>query len=435
MKTKVLVRRQSAVAWIAVLLAMCVLAPETHAEDICIGPSEDVTTAVSLRDGASTSTAVVGRLVPNEQLHLTGEVPYWYQVILVTGVQAFASKRWTDVFDCAAQPVASGAFEVHAIDVGTGLSLFVRGPDFALLYDAGSNDDLAKQDRNRVLAYLAQIAPDLARIDHVVLSHPHRDHVELLADIFDRYDVGDVWNSGAFNGICGYRAFLHAISQEPGVRYHTALDHYGNEVVDYANGCRSPPERITLRHGARITADPIVLGANASMRFLYIDGSKRSDLNDNSLVLRLDLGDHRILLMGDAGGGSRQLPTTAPKASSIEGVLLACCKEDLRADVLVVGHHGSMTSSRTAFLDAVQAKVFLVSSGPFKYSGTMLPDAEVIEELKRRGALWRTDVDDAACDVNPNKTGPDADDRAGGCSNIRVQLAPGSIQMIYMPPP
>lgn|GEM_PF-3444149 len=54
------------------------------------------------------------------------------------------------------------------IDVGTGLSVFVRRPDFALLYDAGSNDDLAAGANNRVLAYLKAVAPDLHQIDHVM---------------------------------------------------------------------------------------------------------------------------------------------------------------------------------------------------------------------------------------------------------------------------
>jgi len=50
-----------------------------------------------------------------------------------------------------------------------------------------------------------------------------------------------------------------------------------------------------------------------------------------------------------------------PETNSIEGMLLACCAAQLRADVLVAGHHGSRTSSRRTFLDAVQASTFIIS--------------------------------------------------------------------------
>src|SRR5262245_53158809 len=56
------------------------------------------------------------------------------------------------------EPVASEAwaeeplsFEVNVLDVGTGLSVFVTGRDFSLLYDAGSNDDIAAGDADRVV--------------------------------------------------------------------------------------------------------------------------------------------------------------------------------------------------------------------------------------------------------------------------------------------
>jgi beta-lactamase superfamily II metal-dependent hydrolase len=74
--------------------------------------------------------------------------------------------------------------------------------DFNLLYDGGSNDDLARGASNRVVAYLKAIDPTLTTINHVVLSHPHRDHVELLPDVISAYTVNDVWDSGAVNPIC-----------------------------------------------------------------------------------------------------------------------------------------------------------------------------------------------------------------------------------------
>jgi competence protein ComEC len=108
------------------------------------------------------------------------------------------------------------------------------------------------------------------------------------------------------------------------------------------------------------------------MTFLYADGSKRPDFNQNSLVVRLNLGSHRVLLMA---------PSAPPNADSIEGKLLACCAADLKAEVLVAGHHGSKTSSRKKLLDAVGANTFIVSAGPTKYATVVLPDAEIVAEL------------------------------------------------------
>jgi beta-lactamase superfamily II metal-dependent hydrolase len=52
-----------------------------------------------------------------------------------------------------------------------------------------------------------------------------------------------------------------------------------------------------------------------------------------------------------------------------------------------VGHHGSKSSTRKAFLDAVSPKVSVISSGPYEYRGVTLPDPEVVAELEA-GSRW-----------------------------------------------
>lgn len=102
--------------------------------------------------------------------------------------------------------------------------------------------------------------------------------------------------------------------------------------------------------------------------------------------------------------------------------LLVCCETELAARILVVGHHGSMTSSRSVFLDRVGASVFIVSSGPTRYGSVVLPDQGVITELASRGQVFRTDLNDQTCGQNPAKIGADADGKAGGCDNVRVTI-------------
>jgi hypothetical protein len=87
--------------------------------------------------------------------------------------------------------------------------------------------------------------------------------------------------------------------------------------------------------------------------------------------------------------------------------------------VLIAGHHGSTTSSRRLFLDAVNAHYFVISSGPHKYSGVTLPDQEVVNEFNKRGQLFSTTKNDDTCGANPAKIGKDADNEVGGCSNVR----------------
>lgn len=432
---RTLSHRSKAPRVLALPLLSWVLSASSMRADVVV-PSERVREHVNLREQPTASSRLMGLLHVGEQLHYLGSVPGWYQVELPSGVPVFVSKAWTILApEAPAAAEAVPEFTLDAVDVGTGLAIVVRGPDFCLVYDGGSNDDLARGDHNRLLAYLKKEVPDLQRIEHLILSHPHRDHVELLPDLFSHYNIADVWDSGAVNPICSYRALLKAISIEPGAHYHDALHEFGDVSVPFdaqvCYGVSQPAEAIVLPSAGTIGEDPIPLGTTASMVFLHADGGKHASFNENSLVVRLDLAGTRVLLMGDAEAGGRKAPSALPSADSTEGTLLTCCRDALRADVLVVGHHGSKTSSRTAFLDAVGAHTFIVSAGPKKYATVILPDQEVIDELITRGAVFRTDRDDADCASQPAKLGPDADGRAGGCDNIRVLIRGGTVAPAY----
>jgi competence protein ComEC len=423
----------------ALLIASFLLRPSWVLADVVV-PTDDVSIRVVVRSGPSSQSAALGSLRPGQQLELIGSVPNWHEVRLPGGSVGFVSKRWTRVIADGTPPTGPAAtgpgFTIDVVDVGTGLAVLVRGSDFAMVYDAGSNDDLARGADNRMLTYLRLVAPSLSRIDHVVLSHPHRDHVELLPDLFGQYQVGHVWDSGRLNDICGYRAFLTAVRSEPGVQYHNALRAFGmssyafNAGICY--GARLPAETITLSNGSRIDETPVSLGQGASMTVLHADGAQHPSANENSLVIRLDLDGTRVLLVGDAEAGGRQAPSVAPRPNSIEGSLITCCASEVSAAVLIAGHHGSKTSSRHAFLDAVGASIFVVSSGPMRYGQVTLPDAEIVSELTGRGQVFRTDLNDQTCAANPTKVGPDADGKPGGCDHVRIVLSgPGALAASY----
>lgn len=326
-----------------------------------------------------------------------------------------------------AQPPAVGESIVHVVDVGTGLAVFVEGTDFTLLYDGGSNDDLRDDRTNRLTAYLRAVRPGLRRIDHVVLSHAHRDHVELLADVLHEYSVGEVWEPGVLEKVCAYRRFVQAIAAQPSTKYHVAAQPAGTQQVVFPkSSCRGPSELNVTYASKLLEGTQVNLGQTASMRFLHVDGTRRANINENTLVVRLLFGDTSLLLMGDAEAGKRDSADVHPLSASTEGALLARHEKELKSDVLVVGHHGSKTSTRRLFLDAVAPKLSIVSSGPHEYSGHTLPDAEVVALLAERGPVFRTDFDDKACASSPAKIGRDADGRPGGCDNIRITFRQGS---------
>ena len=299
--------RHRIIRLIACIGLFLVLHPGATLADSVI-PSADVTTGVIVHVSASSQSAPVGTLRPGESAELLGSVPNWVHVQLGNGARGFASKRWTQVISATPPPPPPGptppTFTMDVVDVGTGLGILVRGPDFTLVYDAGSNDDLARGPSNRMLAFIKAVAPGLTTLDDVILSHPHRDHVELLPDLFASYQVKEVWDSGRLNDICGYRAFLEAVQAEPGVKYHNALQAFGTRDYAFAAGtCYGqmlPTETIHLTLDSRIDNQPVPLGTGASMTILHADGAPYPSPNDNSLVIRLDLGTTRVLLMGDA---------------------------------------------------------------------------------------------------------------------------------------
>lgn len=396
-----------------------------------VTPDDRVKTRVIIRQSPTTESAPVGRLLVGDSLELARELAGWYEVRLPDGTLAYVSKAWTRPIEEGSPEVAftsSSSFKVHVIDIGTGLAVFIEGKDFAMLYDGGSQDDLAKGKDNRIVAYIKAASPTLKTLNHLVLSHPHKDHVELLPDVFDKFEIKHVWDSGTVNLTRGYCNFLSKVTQEVGVKYHDAIS--SGQVRSVA--CKAGA--VNIKQAEQMSASPVMLGQNAKMHILHRDATKYHDPNENSVVVRLDLGQKRILLAGDAEGGERRDPSFPPDANSVEEKLLNCCAADLRADALIVGHHGSKSSSRSTFVDAVGARVYVISSGPHTYGKNhiVLPDDEIVTLLEARGKVLRTDIDDGECMISEAKIGPDVDESPGGCSNVVLEIgASGGLTASY----
>ena len=219
----------------------------------------------------------------------------------------------------ATQP--DGRLHVTMLDVGQGDAILVRAPSGAtLLVDGGPDPDLAAQRLGETLPFWQR------RIDLVLLTHPHEDHVAGLVPALARYRVGLVLDGGRAYDNPTYPRFLALASTEGGTR----------AVLARAGQVHA------LDASTRLT---ILFPTDADAAGPLPEG----DINNASVVALLEHGAFRMLLTGDA---------EAPVETLLlgRGVLAA-------VDVLKVGHHGSDSSTRPAFLAALRPRYALVSAG------------------------------------------------------------------------
>ena len=242
-----------------------------------------------------------------------------------------------------------GRLRITVLDVGQGDAILVdadRGS--RMLIDGGPDPD-------RLLVALdAHVPPWDRRIDLVILSHPHEDHVAGLALLMARYRVARVVEPGMRGPGPGYRAWAATLE---------------------AQGVRSG----RLATGDSFTVDDV------GFRVLWPDRGAvpleppdtGTGINNVSIVLLGTFGHQRFLLTGDIEEG-------------IDPILL---RRGLpRVDFLKVAHHGSRTSSTAAFLDTVRPRVAAVSVGAKNPYGH--PSPATIGRLRERGIrVFRTDLD------------------------------------------
>lgn len=227
------------------------------------------------------------------------------------------------------------------MNVGQGDGVLIRLPRGGVaLVDAGWDA------RRGVIPWLR--AKDVERIDYVVMSHPHADHIGGIRTALELFDVGAVYD-------CGYP---HTSSA-----YHGVLTTVRQKNIPY----------VRVKAGATYDWDPDV-----TVLALHPDVPEYSNINNNSVMLHLTYGGVSILLTGDA-------------EAEAERAALKRFGKLIRADVLKVGHHGSATSTTRDFIAAVQPSFAFISCGlnnSFRH-----PRAECLETLAAAGArVFRTDL-------------------------------------------
>lgn len=232
---------------------------------------------------------------------------------------------------------------VHYIDVGQGDAILIQAPTGEnMLIDAGpgsSEEDLVK--------YLKDFRVE--SLDYFVLTHPDEDHIGGADRVFESCTVSTVIMPECERDTKAYRNLIDAIEAEEDCE----------ELAPQAG------DVYTFCEGAAIT----VLSPLAE---------KYDDVNDYSVVLRMDYYESSFLFTGDAG-------------TEVEEQMLGYWEEEkLDCDVLKVGHHGSYTSSSQAFLEAVTPQYAVISCGKSNKYGH--PHAEITSRLENEGTeIYRTD--------------------------------------------
>lgn len=234
--------------------------------------------------------------------------------------------------------LVNGQLKVHFIDVGQGDSILVQNNGQNMLIDTGTNASTSS-----LIGYLQ--SQNIKKIDYLVLTHPHEDHIGGADAVIKTFDIGIIYMNQKSTTTNTYRDVINAIASK------------GIRPVQPALGT-------TFKVG---TANCIVYGPV---------NPNSDDLNTYSIVIKLTFGNNKFLFTGDT------------QASNEEGMINN--GYDLSADVLKVAHHGSHTSTLNIFLDKVNPKYAVISLGKGNDYGH--PHKETMDRLKAKNtSVYRTD--------------------------------------------
>jgi competence protein ComEC len=230
--------------------------------------------------------------------------------------------------------VAPGQFELLAADIGQGNAVLVRTASHTLLYDTGPRFSRESDAGNRVLVPLLRALGE--RVDMLMLSHRDIDHVG------------------------GAPAVL---AMQPQATLLSSIeDSHELQALRKSSRCTA---------GQRWEWDAVTFEV---LHPLAADYERANKSNAMSCVLRVSNGRQTALLVGDL---------ESPQELRLAGSSNPATRASLKADFLLVPHHGSKTSSSAVFLDAVQPQLALAQAGYRNRFGH--PVASVVARYQERG--------------------------------------------------
>lgn len=196
----------------------------------------------------------------------------------------------------------------------------------------------------------------ITKLDIVIGTHPDADHIGGLDKVIDHLDIGKVYLPKASSNTKTYESLLTSIKQK------------GLKVT-------------TAKAGVKLDWDPDVQVEMLAPVKSYKD-------NNNSAVVRLTHGANAILLTGDAESESEQD--------------MIASKAELSADLMLVGHHGSNSSTTAAFLNKVKPKAAVIQVGKGNKYGH--PKEKVLQRLEKQGVkVYRNDEQGTIAAISDGK--------------------------------
>ena len=276
---------------------------------------------------------------------------------------------------------SSGTLKVNYIDVGQGDSIFIQLPNNqTMLIDAG---EAYKSDN--VINYLNNLG--ITKIDYVIGTHPHTDHIGGLEEVINTFDIGSIYMPRAVSTSKTYEDLLTTISSK-GLKVKTAKS--GVVVLDEDN---------------------------LKLEFIAPNSDSYSELNNYSAVLKLTYLDNTFLFMGDAETLSEDEITN-----------------EIKADVIKVGHHGSDSSSSLEFVKKVSPEYAIIMVGVGNSYNH--PYQSIIDRYESVGAkVLRTDLDgNIVCDSDGKKVTCDGDKDSSSNSNSN-STSTSDINLVSMTTP
>ena len=246
---------------------------------------------------------------------------------------------------------------VTFLDVGQGDCALIETPENKTILIDGGGREAGKKEKadyrdpigvKVVVPFLQK--KGINRLDLVILTHPHLDHLGGLNEVLSEFKVDELIDSGRIYQSMAYKRFKALIAAN-NIKYHLAR---AGQTLRFSSGL--------------------------SGKILNPSQQKCEDLNSDSVVMRLVYGRVSFLLTGDLGNEGE------------EHILQQ--HFDLRSDILKVGHHGSATSTSSSFLQAVQPRIAVISVG--EHNRYHHPAKSTIKKLaEARIRIYRTDLNGA----------------------------------------
>lgn len=233
----------------------------------------------------------------------------------------------------------STSLSVHFIDVGQADSILIINKSNSMLIDGGNN-----VDSDIVVDYLK--SQGIKKLDYVIGTHPQEDHIGGLDAVINTFEIEKIIMPKVSSSTKTFEDVLLAIK---------------NKNLKITN-----PK----------VGDIYELN-DSKFTIMAPNKTDYSDVNNASVVVKLQYGNNTFIFTGDA-----------EKLSEEEIIKLG----NIKSDVLKVGHHGSNSSTSLEFLKAVSPKYAVITVGEDNKYGH--PSVEVLERLKKQNIkILRTDLD------------------------------------------